>query len=139
MKQDDGTSKGFGFVSFEDPDDAKRALLESGTQGLYVSEALTKEKREMLLQKKTLGFKKSTMYLNLFVKGYDRLNTTEDMLKEHFSNYGEVKSVKLTSNGFAFVLFNDRESARKAKEGSGSTLFQGVFLTVLYFEPKEIR
>ena len=91
------------------------------------------------LQRKNLSFKKSTMYQNLYVKGFDNNIITDDLLKIHFEAYGEVKNAKITSNGTAYVCFFDRESARKAKDASTTTPFYGRFLRVEYFEPKELR
>ena len=65
----------------------------------------------------------------LFVGGIN-FNTTEDILKECFSKFGEVTQLRLIrdretgkSKGFAFVTFNNIEDADKAKlELDGSDL-----------------
>ena len=47
MKNDNGASKGFGFVSFVDPTHAKLALDQlKDNEGLYVAKALKKEERQ---------------------------------------------------------------------------------------------
>jgi RNA recognition motif-containing protein len=45
MRDENNISRGFGFVSFKDPLDAKKALEENNPEGLYVVEAKTKEQR----------------------------------------------------------------------------------------------
>jgi RNA recognition motif-containing protein len=43
MMDENGVSKGFGFVCFKRPEDAQKALELHGNDGLYVREAKTKE------------------------------------------------------------------------------------------------
>ncbi len=57
----------------------------------------------------------------LFVGGIN-FNTTEDILKDHFSQFGEVTQLRLIrdretgkSKGFAFITFANIEDAEKAK------------------------
>lgn len=79
-------------------------------------------------------------YLSLFIKGYDRVSTQEEDLKKLFKPFGEVKNLKMNPNGFAFVSFTDRESARIAKEQLNGLLHSpGFTLEVAFFEAKEIR
>lgn len=73
------------------------------------------------------------MYLNLFITGFDKNTTTEDQIRSHFSNFGVISSIRFNNNGSAFVCFNDRESARKAKENASFVPFFGKFLKVHYF------
>lgn len=133
MRDENNQSKGFGFVCFKHSNDAKKALQENAVNGLYVAEAKTKEQRLIELQKKALGFKKSTMYLNLFVKGYNKATTTEEDLKAFFARFGEVRSVSMKDQGYAFVYFQEREGARMAKEGASNMNFNGSYLTVDFF------
>lgn len=65
------------------------------------------------------------MYVNLFVKGYNKLTTSEEQLKDYFQNFGIIKNIKMTQFGYAFVCYNDRESAKKAKEHASTNLFYG--------------
>ena len=88
MKDEEGKSKGFGFVCFKDSHDAKKALeafsdndrseASHGSDRLYVVEARSKEQRQMDLQKSTYRFKMSMMYLNLIVKNIDPTTTEEE-------------------------------------------------------------
>ena len=121
MKDEEGKSRGFGFVCFEKWQDAKKALdyfkkLSDEIPGsLYVCEAKSKEQRQNELAKKTYQWKKSMMYLNLIVKNLDP-STTEQEVRDFFSQFGSINNVRLNQEtGLAFVSFHDRESARAAK------------------------
>lgn len=82
-RDDDGKSKGFGFVCFKEWQSAHKALMAyedgKGKDGssLYVSEFKTKEQRQKELQLKTYQFKKSMVKLNLVIKNLDS-SATED-------------------------------------------------------------
>lgn len=119
MKDENQKSKGFGFVCFKDPIHALKALDDyKDESGLYVREALSREQRQIELNKRTLSFKKSMQYLSLHVKGFKVSETIAEDLKIFFSPYGEIKNVKVTNSGSALVSFLDRDAARKAKESS---------------------
>lgn len=82
MKDDQGKSKGFGFVSFVNWQDSKKALEhfrkanEDLQGGIVVCEAKSKEERQQEVAKKTYQWKKSMMYMNLIVKNVEP-STTE--------------------------------------------------------------
>ena len=118
MKDSDGKSKGFGFVCFQVPADAKKALdhfkklAEEIQGGIYVTEAKSKEQRQQEIAKQTYQWKKSMQYMNLIVKNVDP-STTEQEIKDFFSQFGNVSSTRVISDSsVAFVSFTDRESAR---------------------------
>lgn len=55
--------------------------------------------------------------------------TTEDSINQYFSQYGLIKEIKLItdrmtgrSKGFAFITFEQEESAKKATSADGSQL-----------------
>jgi RNA recognition motif-containing protein len=50
-----------------------------------------------------------------------------------------LKNVKLTPNGYAYVSFEDRESARKAREQTHMSHFNGSQIEVFFYEPRETR
>ena len=79
----------------------------------------------MELQKKALSFKKSSMYMNLFVKGFDKAATSEEELRAFFARFGPVKSFRLQPNGTAYVCYSDRETARLALEQARAFSFKG--------------
>ena len=79
-------------------------------------------------------------FLSLFIKGYDKDTTQEEDLKSLFKPFGEIKSFKMTPNGYAFVSYGDRDSARKAKETMHGIIFSpATTLEVSFFEAREIR
>ncbi|GAB2293450.1 hypothetical protein Dimus_027649 [Dionaea muscipula] len=125
MRDREGKSKGFGFVSFHSPEEAKKAaealngaLL--GSKNLFVGRAQKKVERKELTEKARAA--------NVYVKN---LNPAVDdvMLARHFSCCGQVVSKKVIRNesgaskGFGFVSFSSPAEARKAVQAlCGSTL-----------------
>ena len=79
------------------------------------------------------------MYMNLFVKGFNKSNTSEEELCAFFCKFGPVKSFKLQPNGTAYVCYNDRETAKLALEQSRHLPFKGQVLHVNFYQPKEMR
>ena len=55
-----------------------------------------KEQREQEVARKTYQWKKSMMYMNLIVKNVDG-GTTEEELRDFFSQFGNVNNVKLVA------------------------------------------
>lgn len=73
-------------------------------------------------------------------------NTTEDDLRDLFSQAGEVKSISLIkdretgrSKGFAFVEMNSSDDAQKAIDQFHGQQFQTRTLTVNIARPREER
>lgn len=131
MADDDGKSKGFGFVAFKKPDDALKAVKEmqdfelpSGRK-LNVCRALKKEERSAELKRKfeVLKAERQQQYhgVNLYVKNLDD-SFNDEKLREEFEKFGKITSVKVMlddsgrSKGFGFVCFENAESASKAVE-----------------------
>lgn len=76
--------------------------------------------------------------LNLIVKNVDP-DCTKEEFEAFFGNFGEVKSVKLIPDAsIGFVCFNERESARMAKENAELVL-RGRKMHADFCEPKESR
>lgn len=107
-------SRAFGFVAFENCEDAATALAsfpksmaeddatrDVPQQGLYVVKCLKKEDRKTALLKDTLKFMKDLARNNLYFKGFptnDEGTSIADLtteLKTFFEKFGEVKSLKL--------------------------------------------
>jgi len=74
--------------------------------------------------------------MNLFVGNLNQ-STEEEHLKETFSEFGSIKSVKIimdaatgTSKGFGFVEMEDRFQAYDAIDNLDQTYFMGNIITV---------
>ncbi|OMJ86709.1 hypothetical protein SteCoe_11718 [Stentor coeruleus] len=110
-----GNSLGYGFIQFERKDKAQEAINKLngflwGTNKIIVSEFLPIASRS--IANKT----------NLYIKGFP-LSYSQDMIKEIFSQFGEITSIGLmtskTKDGeraFGFVCFSNQDSASKACE-----------------------
>ncbi|KAK1783892.1 hypothetical protein P4O66_006073, partial [Electrophorus voltai] len=133
MTDESGKSKGFGFVSFERHEDAKRAVDEmngkklNGKQ-LYVARAQKKGEGQTELKRKFEQMKQdgTTRYqgVNLYVKNLDD-SLDDERLRKEFSLFGTITSAKVMteggrSKGFGFVCFSSPEEATEAmKEMNG--------------------
>ncbi|KAL4199934.1 hypothetical protein AMTRI_Chr03g147240 [Amborella trichopoda] len=152
-KDENGNSKGFGFVNFECPDDAKRAVealdgMDLGSKTLYVARAQKKHERQEILRRlfeerrneQILKYQGS----NLYVKNIDD-NVTDEELRKHFSQCGTITSAKLMrdnrglSKGFGFVCFSSTEEANKAVVTLHGHMFHDKPLYVAHAQRKEER
>lgn len=128
MSKDDGKSRGFGFVAFEDPDAAEQAVIELNGREIaegkfmYVGRAQKKAERQQELKRKfeQLKIERLNRYqgVNLYVKNLD--DTIDDeRLRKEFTPFGTITSAKVMmedgrSKGFGFVCFSLPEEATKA-------------------------
>lgn len=128
MSKDDGKSRGFGFVAFEDAEAAESAVdalngkeLSDG-KILYVGRAQKKAERQLELKRKfeQLKIERLNRYhgVNLYVKNLDD-TIDDDRLRKEFHSFGTITSAKVMmeegrSKGFGFVCFSDPEEATKA-------------------------
>ncbi|KAL3156561.1 hypothetical protein ABBQ38_000851 [Trebouxia sp. C0009 RCD-2024] len=137
MKNDDDTSRGFGFVNFEDADSAQAAVSalngkEMEDKELYVGRAQKKSEREAALKqrfdeaRRDRGQKYEGM--NLYIKNLvDEVDDAE--LRAEFLSFGTITSAKVMRNpqgkskGFGFVCYSSFEEATRAvTEMSGRML-----------------
>ncbi|XP_074559931.1 polyadenylate-binding protein 7 [Curcuma longa] len=152
-KDDDGNSKGFGFVNFETHDSAKRAMeamngLQLGTNTLYVARAQKKAERLQILrrsyeEKKSEQMRKY-MASNVYVKNL--VDVVDDhILRDRFSEFGNITSSKVMlddkgrSKGFGFVCYSSPEDANKAVNNLHGCMFHGKPLYVSIAQRKEER
>lgn len=87
------------------------------TYKLYVSQALPKPQRELARVRDTFNYKKSKKRCNLYVKGFDPRSTADD-LRQLFSPFGEIESIKILPNSnfaCAFICFKTPDQAQRAK------------------------
>ncbi|KAE8684302.1 Polyadenylate-binding protein 6 [Hibiscus syriacus] len=151
MKDDKGVSRGFGFVNFQSPLDAKKAMeamndVQLGSKNLFVGRAQKKTERTKLLKNKykdvfDCRFEKSKAS-NLYVKNL-KLTMDDKRLQELFGHFGRIISARVmrlengTSKGFGFVCFSSPEEAMAALHGLNGALFEGKLLYVAVAQRKE--
>merc|ERR1711892_690261 len=163
MAEETGISKKFGFVSFENHEDAEKCVEEMngkeyGERKLYVSRAQKKAERQAELKKERI---QRYQGVNLYVKNLDD-SITDDILREHFSQFGNITSAKVQmmtdselnqkqkeggdgkelvsrSKGFGFVCFSSPEEATKAVTEMNGRILVAKPLYVALAQRKEDR
>lgn len=120
-------SLGYGYVNFSDVEEAKKAM-DTINYDIVFGKAM----RIMWAQNKPSSLLKSA---NLVVKNLD--STVDELsLKNMFSAFGEVLSVKVAKNfrgdskGYGFVQFADDEAAEWAIASLNESMFNGRKLAV---------
>lgn len=129
-QDENGVSKGYGFVHFETEEAANKSIekvngmLLNGKK-VYVGRFIPRKERE-----KELG-EKAKLFTNVYVKNFGE-DLTDDMLKDMFEKYGRITSHKIMSKddgksrGFGFVAFEDPDAAEQAVvELNGKELVEG--------------
>lgn len=117
MRDGDGKSKCFGFVNFENADDAAQSVealngKKFDDKEWYVGKAQKKTEREVELKGRFEQSLKEAVDkfqgLNLYVKNLDD-SVTDDKLKELFTEFGTISSCKVrklsTSLDYQFMLY----------------------------------
>ncbi|GAB2228044.1 hypothetical protein Droror1_Dr00009873 [Drosera rotundifolia] len=141
MRDTDGKSKGFGFVSFSSPEEARKAAMSlngapSGSKNLFVGRAQKKAERKELKEKARSA--------NVYVKNLNPL-VNDAILAAHFSSCGEVVSKKVMhyDNGlskmFGFVTFSSPVEAERAVRALHGSKLLGRRLYVAVAQRKEDR
>ncbi|KAK8948601.1 Polyadenylate-binding protein 2 [Platanthera zijinensis] len=154
MRERDGKSKCFGFVNFENPDAAARAVNELSGKKFdekewYVGKAQKKSDREMELKGNLEPSIKENVEkyqgLNLFLKNLDD-NIGDEKLKELFSKFGTITSCKVmrepngASRGSGFVAFSTAgEACLALSEMNGKLIGSKPLYVALAQRKKERR
>ncbi|EOA16226.1 hypothetical protein CARUB_v10004368mg [Capsella rubella] len=153
MKDGDGKSKGFGFVNFENADDAAMAVESLNGHRFddkewYVGRAQKKSERETELRVRyEQNLKEAAdkfQSSNLYVKNLDP-SISDEKLKEIFSPFGTVTSCKVmrdpngTSKGSGFVAFSSPEEATEAMSQLSGKMIESKPLYVAIAQRKEDR
>lgn len=152
-KDDKGLPKGFAFVNYDNPDDARQAMeamngVQFGSKKLYVAKAQKKAERDQILhhqfeekrKEQTLKYKG----LNIYVKNIDE-GVSDKELRDLFSSCGTIASVRVMrddkgiSKGFGFVCFSKPEEAYKAVSRFFGYMFHRKPLYVAIAQSKEER
>lgn len=153
-KDSEGKSKGFGFVCFEEAEDAERAVQQlnqkelPGGKSLFVGRAQKKAEREAEMKRRSEQAKAEqrnrTQGVNLYVKNLeDTIN--DERLTQSFAAYGTITSAKVMcddkgrSKGFGFVCFSTPEEATKAVTEMNNKIIVSKPLYVALAQRKEDR
>ncbi|KAK4340217.1 hypothetical protein RND71_041679 [Anisodus tanguticus] len=153
MKDEDGKSRSFGFVNFENAEDAARAVEalnghKFDNKEWFVGRAQKKSEREMELKHR---FEQSaseavdkSQGLNLYIKNLDD-SISDDKLMELFSPFGTITSCKVmrdpsgVSKGSGFVAFSTPEEASRALSEMNGKMIVSKPLYVALAQRKEER
>uniref|UniRef100_S4RD25 Poly(A) binding protein, cytoplasmic 4 (inducible form) n=1 Tax=Petromyzon marinus TaxID=7757 RepID=S4RD25_PETMA len=152
MSDECGKSRGFGFVSFEQHEDAQRAVNEMNGKELngrtvFVGRAQKKGERQAELKRKFEMLKQERISryqgVNLYVKNLDD-NIDDEQLRKEFAPYGTITSTKVMSEegrskGFGFVCFSSPEEATKAVTEMNGRIVGSKPLYVALAQRKEER
>jgi polyadenylate-binding protein len=150
---DEGRSKGFGFVNFEGHEQAQvavDALHDSEYKGkkLFVSRAQKKAEREDELRKTYEAAKQEKMNkyqgVNLYIKNLED-DIDDEKLRSEFEPFGTITSCKVmcdekgTSKGFGFVCFSSPDEATKAVAEMNNKMIGTKPLYVSLAQRREVR
>eukprot|EP01018_Ginkgo_biloba_P024917 Gb_00731 [translate_table: standard] len=154
MRDPDGKSKGFGFVNFENADDAARAVENLNGRNFnddrewYVGRAQKKAEREAELRAKFEQERNARMEkfqgANLYLKNLDD-SVDDERLRALFSEFGTIISCKVMrdpqgqSRGSGFVAFSSPEEAMRAVSEMNGKMVGRKPLYVALAQRKEER
>jgi|UniRef100_A0A2N9H628 polyadenylate-binding protein len=153
MRDVDGRSKCFGFVNYENADDAAKAVealngKKFDDKEWYVGKAQKKSEREVELKGKFEQSIKEAVDkyqgMNLYVKNLDD-SISDEKLNELFSEFGIITSCKVMrdpngiSRGSGFVAFSTSEEASRALDSMNGKMVVSKPLYVALAQRKEER
>ena len=150
---DEGKSKGFGFVNFESHEQAQKAvdaLHDSEYHGrkLCVTRAQKKAEREIELREsyEQAKMEKLSKYqgVNLYIKNLED-DVDDEKLRGEFEPFGNITSCKVmrdekgSSKGFGFVCFSSPDEATKAVAEMNNKMIGSKPLYVSLAQRREVR
>lgn len=150
---EEGKSKGFGFVNFDNHEEAQKAVdtlhdTEHNGRKLFVSRAQKKAEREEELRRsyEQAKMEKLSKYqgVNLYIKNLED-DVDDDKLRAEFEVFGTVTSCKVmrdekgTSKGFGFVCFSTPDEATKAVAEMNNKMIGTKPLYVSLAQRREVR
>ena len=152
-RDDQGKSRGFGFVNFIKHEAAAVAVdtlndTDFKGQKLYVGRAQKKHEREEELRRsyeaakneKLAKFQGVNLYLKNIPESYD-----DERLREEFAPFGAITSCKImrapsgVSRGFGFVCYSAPEEANKAVSEMNGKMLDNRPLYVALAQRKDVR
>jgi polyadenylate-binding protein len=150
---EEGKSKGFGFVNYEHHEEAQKAVdnlhdTEHYGRKLFVSRAQKKAEREEELRRsyEQAKMEKLSKYqgVNLYIKNLED-DVDDEKLRGEFEPFGTVTSCKVmrdeknTSKGFGFVCFSSPDEATKAVAEMNNKMIGSKPLYVSLAQRREVR
>ncbi|KAF0521264.1 polyadenylate binding protein [Gigaspora margarita] len=148
-----GNSKGFGFVNYENHEEAARAVndlhdTELKGKKLFVARAQKKHEREEELRRQyeQAKMEKLNKYqgVNLYIKNLED-DIDDEKLRQEFSVYGVITSAKVMrdersqSKGFGFVCFSSPDEATKAVTEMNGRMIGNKPIYVALAQRKDVR
>jgi polyadenylate-binding protein len=148
-----GNSKGFGFVNYENHEEAQTAVdslndFELNGKKLFVSRAQKKAEREEELRRsyEQAKMEKLSKYagVNLYIKNLED-DVDDEKLRAEFEPFGTITSCKVmrddknTSKGFGFVCFSSPDEATKAVAEMNNKMIGSKPLYVSLAQRREVR
>ncbi|EPE03530.1 polyadenylate-binding protein [Ophiostoma piceae UAMH 11346] len=143
-QDEQGSSKGYGFVHYETDEAAQQAIknvngMLLNEKKVYVGHHIPKKDRQSKFEEMKAN------YTNIYIKNLNP-EVTDDQFRELFEKYGAVTSSTIAreqetgkSRGFGFINFTTHESAAKAVEELNSRDFHGQELYVGRAQKKHER
>ena len=142
-QDENGNSKGYGFVHYETDEAAQQAIkhvngMLLNEKKVFVGPHIPKKDRQSKFEEMKANF------TNVYVKNIST-EVTDDEFRELFEKYGDVTSSSLArdqegkSRGFGFVNFTTHEAAAKAVEELNGKDFHGQDLYVGRAQKKHER
>lgn len=143
-QDENGNSKGYGFVHYETDEAAAQAIkhvngMLLNEKKVYVGHHIPKKDRQSKFEEMKANF------TNIYVKNIN-LDVTDDEFRALFEKFGHVTSSSLArdqdtgkSRGFGFVNFTSHEDASKAVEELNEKEFHGQNLYVGRAQKKHER
>jgi len=149
-----GASKGFGFVNYEQHEDAKKAVeelndFELNGKKLFVARAQKRIERDEELRRSheasRIEQETKTQGVNLYVKNIDD-EWDDERLRAEFDAFGTITSCKImrdektgASKGFGFVCYTSPDEATKAVAEMNGKMIGTKPLYVAVAQRKETR
>lgn len=149
MTNEKGESKGFGFVNFENHEDAAKAVDTLNNtvfngKTVYVGRAQKKAEREEELRQQKVEQLQKYQGINVYIKNLDD-SVDDDKLRQEFSKFGTITSARImkdekgNSRGFGFVCFTNPEEATRAVTEMNGVILVSKPLYVGLAQRKDVR
>ncbi|PWN39102.1 polyadenylate binding protein [Ceraceosorus guamensis] len=150
---DEGKSRGFGFVNYQDHEHAQKAVdelhdTEHNGQKLFVARAQKKTEREDELRRSYEAAKNEKLSkfqgVNLYLKNIPE-DFDDERLREEFAPFGTITSCKImrapsgVSRGFGFVCYSAPDEANKAVTEMNGKMLDNKPLYVALAQRKDVR